>query len=228
MMDLFKNRAKRKGLIGILLIILTIAGIYTWENYGRQELTYTDVIVFKEDIGDRKIVTRDMLGLLKLERKTLPEGVITEPGKIIGKETLTFLPSKIPLSEKFFADPELTSGNGKYVFKIPEKWVYSFPQTLRRGDEIYIYLIRDTESQSAIGNESRPEPDQTYDITKPILEAKVVYVKDNANREVVNTGNNRYDGSATLAQIEIIVTQESYNLLRDSYINGYQFNLMYQ
>lgn len=223
-MELFKNRAKRKGLIGILLIVLTAGGIYAWESFGRQELTYTDIIVFKEDIGERTVVTRDMLGRLKLESSTLPVGVITDPELVIGKETKTFLPSIMPLSEKFFSDPELTAGGDRYVFKIPEQWVYSFPQTLRRGDEIYLYPFRDPEDPPT--GESGPV--QTYDTGKPILSARVGFVKDNANREVVNTGDNRYDGSATLAQIEIIATEDSYNQLREAYESGYRFNLMYQ
>ncbi|MDD4049290.1 MAG: SAF domain-containing protein, partial [Clostridia bacterium] len=84
-MNIFNNNAKFKGVLGIILILVTITSIYFWENYGRQEFTYTDVIVFKEDVPENKIVKEKMLGVMKLESSTLIDDVITDPNEIIGK-----------------------------------------------------------------------------------------------------------------------------------------------
>lgn len=226
-MNFFKNKVKLRGFIGIALLILVIAGGYIWETYGRQALTYTDVIVFKKDVQENVIVTADMLGVMKLERGTLIENAITNPNKITGKETTTFIPSKMPLTTKFFANPDLTTGNNKYTFKIPEEWIYSYPQTIRRGDEIYIYPISLPDEVSTY-TDIPTTINITYNQEKPLLKANVVYVKDSSNREVVNTGSNRYDGSANVAQIEIITTEEKYNILTAAYQNGYKFNILYK
>lgn len=223
-MNLLKNKVKLKGVIGIALLVIVIIGGYVWESYGRQALTYTDVIVFKKDVQENEIVTADMLGVIKLEKRTLIDNVITDANKIIGNETTTFIPTKMPLTKKFFANPDLTTGKNKYTFKIPEEWIYSYPQTIRRGDEIYIYPINEKICLSDI----IPTEKNTYSQEKPLLKANVVYVKDSSNREVVNTGSNRYDGSANVAQIEIIATEKMYNILTVAYQNGYKFNILYK
>lgn len=64
---------------------------------------------------------------------------------------------------------------------------------------------------------------------KPILETFVIYVKDNANREVVTVGDkDRYDGSSQVSDIEIVVTSQQVELLKESVKNGNKFLIMYQ
>ena len=225
-----KNKARFKGLLGILVIILAVSGLYAWETIGRQELTYTDVIVFKKDVEGQVVVSKEMLGRMKIESRILPSNTITDAELIIGKETSNYIPAQLPLTEKFFTSPELTPGKDQFIFKLPEEWVYSFPQSLRRGDEIFIYLVRNAKAvEAALNNGEAPVISEYGDAPqKPILSATVVYVKDNANREVVSTGEDRFDGTSSLAQIEIIASEADYNKLANAYNDGYCFNLMYR
>ena len=217
------HKERLKGVLAVLLIAATFACGYYWENYGRQQFTYTDIIVFKEPVAANTEVKRNMLGIMKVENTTLIEDAVTNPESIIGKETANYIPCRLPLTKKFFTEAGLSTGSGKYNFKIPEQWIYSFPQTLRRGDKIYIYAIPSEEKYDtyAEGGQALAAQD------RPLFQTKVAYVKDSANREVLNVANNRYDGTSTAAQIEIIITEELYNVLCKAHEAGYSFNILY-
>lgn len=227
---MFRNKARLKGILGILIIAITIAGIYVWESYGRQELTYEEVIVFKQDVAENTTVTKEMLGVMQVEKSALIDEVVTDYTKIVGKQTNNFIPAKLILSEEFFVDEELANGGGNYTFKIPEEWIYSYPDTIRRGDKVIVYPIKAAMSEDmyymdfAEGTVSS----NSYDSSKPLVAVNVAYVKDSSNREVVNVGGDRYDASASVAQIEIITNEDTYNKLRTAYEDGYMFNLMYE
>ena len=61
------------------------------------------------------------------------------------------------------------------------------------------------------------------------LKSKVAYLKDSGNREVVNTaGEDRYDGSANIASIEIITTYEGVSYLQGLADSSWKFIILYK
>lgn len=225
-MKLFKNKARIKGLLGILLIIVLLTGIYFWEDVGRENLMYQKVIVLKQDVEENTKVTKDMLGALKVDKTNVIAGAIENPDDIIGKETKHFIPRGLQLSEKFFEDPQLAIGNGRYIFSLPDTWVYSYPQSLRRGDTVYLYPIRAKLNEAdpyAIMNETMPIDTPT----DPIIKTKVAYVKDNSNREVTSVTEDRLDGTSVVGRVEIVVDDTEYKKLQQAYNDGYSLLILY-
>lgn len=217
-------KEKTRGIIGILLIVVAIGGIVLWEYGGRAEFTYKDVLVLNKDVPVGTTINMNQLGTMRIDQSALLPGRVENPNDIVGKQTVTFIPKGLQLSPKFFADKDLVLQDGYYVFSIPEDWIYSCPQTLRRGDDIYFYPylpISGQEKTSELRGESiAPET--------ALLKEKVIYVKDNANREVIDVTPERMDGSAVLAKVEILIDDKGYQALKTYADQGYKFILMYQ
>jgi len=202
-------------------MIGVVGAFFFWENYGRVAFTYDSVIVFKEPVQKGVIVEKQMLGRRSVDKGTLIEGSIKDPDLITGKRTNTYMPRGLQLGEEFFSDPELVTGDGSYIWSIPMDWIYSYPQSLRRGDLIYFYAIDKTLAEE--GFTTSDAGDNT-----PLLSARIAYVKDSNNREVIDVTPDRMDGSATVTQIEIVISEEKYIELKNSAGNGKIFMLMYE
>ena len=61
--------------------------------------------------------------------------------KIAGMETVQHIPKECPLFPTFFQSKGMVPGRDQYILSIPNEWLLSFPQTLRRGDTAYFYKI---------------------------------------------------------------------------------------
>ncbi|QUH29182.1 SAF domain-containing protein [Vallitalea guaymasensis] len=218
-----------KGLMGIILIVIAIGSIFYWEVYGRESLLFKDIVVLTKDVNKNEVITKDMVQIQKREENTLIDKVILDPNKIIGKAANNYIPKGVQLVEKYFENPNLVLDEDEYIFKIPLEWIKAFPDSLRRGDEIYFYEVgkgtenyNSTEGEIAVNNKKALEKD-------PITNATVAYVKDSANREVITLSDEeRYNGSSKINEIEIITDLETVNLLRDSVNNDKVFIIMYQ
>lgn len=221
---------KIKGILGVVIIILAIAGIFLWETYGREALTYTEVVVFRQDVQANQTVSLGLLATMKMPSSQLISDVVLHPEEILGKETACYIPKGLQLSKKFFQDEEMATGNGRYVFAVPTEWLYFYPQTLRRGDRVYFYAVPASDGEyiktvnlTATAGSIIPD-----NIDDAILSTRVAYVKDSANREVVDVTPDRLDGSAAVSKIEVYINDEQYQLLKSSYEAGYQFIILYE
>lgn len=224
-----RNRVRTKGIIGIAVIVVALVCIFVWESYGREAIAYTDVIVFNQDVDAYEVVTETMLGSLSMNKEAVIEGAIQNPEEIIGKTTVTSLPKGAQLTAMFFESGNLSVGEENYIFEIPSAWIYSYPQSLRRGDTIYFYALQTADpGQFQSMNLVEGEMVINTQRTLPLLSASVVYVKDNSNQEVVDTSGNRMNASAPVSNISVIVSQDQYNTLKTSYEQGNQFVLLYR
>ena len=217
-----------KGIIGILLIIIAIAGVYGWENFGREKFLYDDVLVLRENTEEGTIVTADMLGLMRVEKTSILEEGITDASTIIGKATTTYLPGMTQLVDEFFQDASLTLKEGEYILSIPSSWIVAHPQTLRRLDTIYFYPIEDSEKETitfdANGN---PVFKDTTAARGPVCSAKVAYAKDGSNQEIYSVDSSRLAGTGNVSYLEIITTMETTAKLAECVENDMQFVLLY-
>lgn len=213
------NSSKIKGLIGIILIVTAVGLIYYWENFGRQQLLYKEVIIAKEDIYKNDKITNNNITFIKLEEYAIPDGAILKSADIMGKEAKQFIPKNAVMDNRYLAYQGMTLRKGQFIFRIPSDWIKDFPGTLRRGDQIFLYPMRNTE---IFEDEEKPQD--------PIA-LRVAYVKDSGNREVRNIGNHnleRFDGTANVHSIEVMMTKKQLEGLQAIYDKGYQFLMMYQ
>lgn len=220
---------RAKGIIGILLVMLAVAGIFFWESYGREAFTYASITVLNEDLEKGTVVTADMLRTTKIDQSNLIKYYVKNPNEIIGKQTVTFLPADLQLSKKFFKKQGLVPQKGEYVMAIPKEWILAYPQTIRRGDTVYLYPTKNLAENFVNENGDITQADKSNSRVK----AKVTYVKDSASREVVDVeqkrkgGLERKDASAVIATIEIIIDDARYEVMRELAEAGNKFIISY-
>lgn len=219
------DKTKRKAVLGVIIILFTCFLIWFWMNVAQQSLTYTSVLVFNEDVKAYENVDTAKIVSIRIPKENVVEGLISSEKYLKNKEALVDIPKGMPLVKSFFTDAASEIEDNQFIFAIPEGWVYSAPQTLRRGDEIFLYEIP---SEETLLEQGFSLLDFAGTPSGKILKTKVLYVKDAANREVTDVGlNPRYDGSATVSNIEIAVTEKEYQMLYNSFVSGNQFIILY-
>jgi hypothetical protein len=211
-----------KGILGILALLLAIFAIVMWENGGRQALTYTDALVMARDVLAGETVTQDMLGAMKIERGVSLNDP-PKPDDVIGRVAAVDIPAGLQLTTGFFL-PEDGLDEGERVFALPTAWVYSCPRTVRQGDTVYFYPLKETELFDAEGNVEVAMSGGN----SPVLSARVAYVKDSSNREVIDVTPVRIDASADTSTFEIVIDDNGYSTLFEYVATGHKFNLMYR
>lgn len=218
------HKERLTGALGIVLILFAVLLFFGWENFGREAFTYDSVIVFKQDVQKGTMVDKSMMGMMKIEKAGIINGVIKNPDLIDGKRTNTFIPKGLQLTEEFFSDPELVTGDGSNILSVPMEWIYSYPQTLRRGDLVHFYSI----DKALTENGYEGEGGAFTGSEKPLISAKIAYVKDSSNREVIDVTPNRMDGSGAAYGIEIVISEEKYRILKSAAEAGRLFVVMYE
>ncbi len=212
-----------KGIIGILLIIMAVSLIFYWENFGREQLLYKEVIIAKQDIYRNDWITKDNISVIKLEESAIPKEAVSKLKDIMGKEAKQFIPQNAVIDLRYLTDRGMTLAQNQFIFRIPNDWIQSYPGSLRRGDDIYLYPVKPIE-----GLEEEPINLET---TLSLIGLKVAYVKDSGNREVKNIENQkleRLDGTSNINFIEVIITKNKVKRLQEIYDDGYKFLMLYQ
>ena len=180
----------KKTIIGIILIVVSIAGIIGWEFIGREELMYTDMLVLNQDVESYTQITKDMLASRKIYNPM--EGALTvdKAQSIIGKETTQFVAKGSELYSRYFKDKRLlVDPANEFVFSVDAQDVMAYPRSIKRGDTVYFY---------------------SYD--KKVASSTVIALKDTNGNEITQS-NNRTEVSAQIASIEFKVDRKNLQVL---------------
>ena len=133
------DRGRRAA--GILLIILSIVMLISWEKWGRSRFLYDEVLVLKEDAARGTLITEEMVTSRKMEGA--PRGSLgpDDLAVLIGKEALQTIHGGIPLFKSDFESPGLypDEEEGKMILRIPAHMISSLPAGLQKGDTVYLY-----------------------------------------------------------------------------------------
>lgn len=208
-----RKTKKIKFMIGIMLFLLSIFFILMWEIYGREKFYYENALVVNRDIEKGSVILIEDLEYKKVDKKLIYEHSIVDKDKIAGMEAVNFLPKGTQIVEKYIISPQLTLGENEKIMKIPSEWIVSYPETLRRRDDVYMYAVK-------------LENGKAYEKSF-VLKTIVAYVKDNSNKEVINTGDGRLEASSEISDIEIIIRGEEFEKLKIYISNGYKLLIMY-
>ena len=182
----------KKTFVGIILIVLSLAGIFGWEFYGRERLMYTEILTVNQNIDAGTVITSDMLASKKTDGASSSSYRVTNVGEVLGKEATGFIPFGAELYPEYFSEISLVvhEDKGEFVLSIPSDWVVSYPQTIRRGDKI-TFLCDGEEVLSGI---------------------TVLYAKSSGNTEVISD-NERLADAANVSLLEVIVNKNQAQLL---------------
>lgn len=201
--------------IGLVIIALMLGIVWYWETYGREFYFYQDAVVLMQDVQRGTLITEDMLTTKKVEASQLIEQAILDKEKIIGLEAKQFIPQNAQLHPNYFETPSLMTDEDRYIVRIPNDWLYSIPNTLRRKDRVLFYLMQSDE----IFN---------HHLGKVVMETTVAYVKDSANREVQTVSTqDRMDGSSVISEVLVFLTPEQVETLEKLTENGGKLIVMH-
>lgn len=220
---------KNKKLMGIFFLLLAVAFFVFWEFVGRSELLHESIVVLKEDVQKGTLITDDMLNVIKVDVNSRIENSIDKRKDIVGLEAKHYIPSKIQLVQEFFDSPEFVLDDDEKIMKLPNEWVHSYPETLRRKDKVYLYAIKkDTENPENPENQTATTNSDKSEEKLYIFNTTVAYVKDNTNKEVESIDIDRLVGSSTISVVEVIITDKDFEKLKEYAGNGYTFALLYK
>jgi hypothetical protein len=221
------------SIIGLLLMLATVAMIYFWETSGREKYLYKEVLVLNQNIEENTRISPEMLEIAKINPDDFIEGAVVKKQDVSGKYSVQFLAKNSQICLSYFKDSaEEIIKEDFYIFSIPPDWIITFPNSLRRGDIIYFYPVK-----ADIEKEEQTKTINNIDNLKKLdksnlAQSEVAYLKDSGNREVVDTDDNgnkpRYDGSANISSIEIITNYEEVSHLQSLADSGYKFIIFYE
>lgn len=193
-----------RRIIGLAMITVTLAAIGIWEFWGRENISYRQVIVLREDTKAHTVISEDDIQTKKLESPSGEALTEADAEKLIGMETSQYVAADTELRREYFQTSQFAVGqdSGKALMSLPSDWLLSFPQTLRRGDKVNI-----------------------YNGTVKLMEAVTAHVKDSGGQEVLSKDSQRMEASSALRHIEIIGSEEDLVELSKLASEGAKFTL---
>jgi len=138
---------KWKLAIGIVLIALSIVGMYFWENGLRDEITMTEVLVPATNISANRVVSKEDLKLIHVNPDAVIAGAMTADNAqaIYGKLSSRDLVENEQLLERDFITEEDLTPEGYRHFVIPSDWIFSKSITLEERKYVKIYAMPEEE-----------------------------------------------------------------------------------
>lgn len=232
--------------VGILCLAALAGVMWWWESTGRQNYLYDEMLVLNTPLKRGEVLDINKLDTIKIDSSKKVDDTVIDPDEIVGLAAKHYIPANTPLVPYYFEKKDLITDGVNRLVKIPNDWIYSVPNTIRMHDRVYFYEMivekeqkpntvpanpnmQNTNPDNSISTFSKAEETQMKSMVgKIILEATVGFVKDGANREVVSIREtDRLDGSSAVKDIEIVITEEQFQLLEESVKRGNKFVLMY-
>jgi len=218
-----KNAYLIMPVIGIIIIFIMLGIVWFWESNGRELYFYKEVVVLNQDIQSGTIIKEDMLQFQKVEEDKIISQAILTKEEIINLEAKNYIPKGLQLHPQFFESQELIKYKGAYIVRIPNEWLYSIPNTIRRKDSVVFYQVDFDKN-----NNSVTEDIENIINKNPIFETKIAYVKDSANREIKTVSTeDRIDGSSIISEVLIVATPEEFKILENAVNSGSKLIIMY-
>lgn len=192
-----------RPVIGVTLIVLSVAALIWWENTGRRDFTMESVIVAAEHIGKGEVIGENHFTEIRAMEETMVRGAITPKNfkKIEGNVANQSIPKGAQVTKGMFVKKDQILKEGNSIFLIKESWIDNRSSSLRKGDTIDIL---DESGNLYMG---------TF---------KVAYVKDSDEQEVVGTEENlneevlqRDFSSGVISHVEIIAGLDEYEKIRE-------------
>lgn len=200
---------KLRPVLGILLIVLSVAGLFLWEWKGREAVMSEEVLIATEEIRKGASVNAGMFTSKGIPKTDLLEGVLTpkDLDRVLGKVAAQLIPENSQIIMDYFQDDTFYLDRNESVFVIDPAWIAMRSSSLRRGDVVDIY------GSGGLGL---------------LGTFRVAYVKDAEEREVKDAGTEaggagavrarsgileRPDSTSVIDHIEIITTFPEYEAL---------------
>lgn len=189
---------KSRTIMGLLLIIFAVFGLIFWEVKGRAVMLLDTVVVASETIPAGTAISREHLAPAGVfpENKVHKAYLWDSLPKLMGQVAAQDIVKNAQISEEHLTDNKFYIKNGESIFVIPNHWILMRSSSIRRGDEIDIYI---KESLEKVGS------------------YRVAFAKDNNEVEVTGAEGaifsnplDRTVSTSPISHVEIITTIDEY------------------
>lgn len=215
------------SIVSISLILGAIGAVILWEAYLDDLINTKEVVVATTTLEKNAVIGKADVKLARIPIDQVPENVITDPNKTIGKETAFIIRKGQQIVTDTIDFEGIVPNSDQVIVPIPKEWLVTVPGSLRRKDKVNIYEVPNKELAHKI----------TADFTglagnnKPtISNVTVAYAKDPSNQEVkpAEQSKLRIDATGTISDLELVLTDEQLNSLKLKALEGYKFIVAYK
>jgi len=221
-----------KIVLGISLSVLTMSFVVMYDLYIKERIDSEEVVVVKagQEIKKNERITRSMIAVERRSKQSIISDAIpaSEFGTLLTKTAGQTIVGNSMISKKMIdydlliPDPD----SGEAIRPITDEMIYSQPGSLRRKDRIDIYLVKKKEESGNVNVASSKDGKKNSNLVQdPILTGiRVVYVKDDSNKEVINgtpdkEKDDRLNASGKISALEVILNEEDFQKLMDKVVN---------
>ncbi|MGF6375191.1 hypothetical protein M2140_000225 [Clostridiales Family XIII bacterium PM5-7] len=139
-----KGEALEKGkkIIGVVLIILSVTALFTWEKWGKNKFLYHEILVLNTSVEKGEQISESMIEVKNVEKGDKNTLTMKDINNVIGREAKQYIQEGAPLYQPYFVQQEVAGENrgDHQVFALPSQLLISMPRTLSQGNEIWLYV----------------------------------------------------------------------------------------
>lgn len=224
-------------IVSLGLILGAIGALIVWETYLDDLINTKEVLVAANTLEKNTVVGKNDIKLAKVPIEQLSEHAITDPNLTIGKETAFIIRKGQQIIIDALDIEGVVPNADQIIVPIPKEWLISVPGSLRRKDKVNIYemptidLTGGLNNKASGGVEAASVNNFVTGNGRPIVDnIAVAYAKDPSNQEVKPTEQSklRIDATGTISDLELVLTDQQLNLLKNKALQGYKFILAYK
>ena len=178
---------KRKTIIGIILIAVSLAALIFWEAAGRKLCTTTEVLSAGVFLKEGDTINIEEMSSVRLPSEGAAKSWLSPSMASVleGRICAIDIEAGEPLTEAMFREKNTVLEKGYSIFSIPKDWIASRPAMLRAGDKVTLYSLpsglqlgsfeiaftRDSAEQAITGDEASSSDVLTRDSSSGIIES---------------------------------------------------------
>ena len=140
---------KFKTVIGILLVALSIAGMYFWETEFRDKITLMPVMVAASDISAGKIIDADDVKELRISPDSVLLGSLSLSDFYLIDGTVSLYPisANQQLVQNYFTSSAILEPEppvrplGQRVYSLKSGWIFSDTDSICEDERVMIYSL---------------------------------------------------------------------------------------
>ncbi|MFZ3171533.1 MAG: SAF domain-containing protein [Carboxydocellales bacterium] len=223
-------------IVSLGLILGAIGALIVWETYLDDLINTKEVLVAANTLEKNTVVGKKDIKLAKVAIEQLAENAITDPKLTIGKETAFIIRKGQQIIIDALDIDGVVPNADQIIVPIPKEWLISIPGSLRRKDKVNIYEMPTINLtgglNKALGEEEASSVNNYLTGNgRPIVEnIAVAYAKDPSNQEVkpAEQSKLRIDATGIISDLELVLTDQQLNLLKNKALQGYKFILAYK
>lgn len=230
----------RRGLYYLLIASLCGSGpalLLVWKYAVEPNWGTVEVVQAIKPIERGERLTNDRIRVAKIPRETLVDGALIRVNDALGRETVRPIRQNEQLTPEMVNSRHLQPGPGEWNMPLPSEWIFGKPPgSLLRGDSVSLLPIAKqaadkAEDKAATREEATRERLQElnipYEAEAKLSGITVSYAKGTNNQEIVATEDRKKPAGA-VNTVELIVTDEQKELIRQYGSQGYRFLIVYR